>query len=150
MKITRKAASYDLCRTYGHAWFEQDADRPAPFGFYMWVQCERCDTIRKDIVTRWGGVLSRSYEYPDDYRDSEGHTREDYRARLLAPRVPEPVGREEKNIEKLKEQLRLARARQKTMVIETTATEDARPSGSAPARRPAKKAAVAVRRRVAA
>lgn len=148
MKLTRKQAGYDLCRTYGHAWFERDADRSAPFGFYMWVECERCQTIRKDIVTRWGGVLSRSYDYPDDYKDSEGHTREDYRARLLAPRIPEAVGREEKNIDKLKEQLRLARSRAKAQVIEATATEVGRPSGPTPARVPKRK--VAAKRRAAA
>lgn len=84
-KLTRQRV-YDRCRAVGHSWYEVDADRPPAFGYYFWVQCD-CGTIRKDILNRHGQLLNRSYEYEDDYKDTEKFTRSDYRLRLISHRV---------------------------------------------------------------
>lgn len=84
--------AHDLCHTYGHAWFEIDADKPPEFGFYSWLKCERCDTIRKDVVNHTGEIMSRSYAYPDGYlwsgdNGAERPSRNDYRLQLISLRL---------------------------------------------------------------
>lgn len=90
---TQLGAAFDECHAYGHSWFDVDADRPPSFGFYIWVQCERCTTIRKDTVNHVGELLARSYDYPDGYKESglDGEIRlgrSDFRLRLVARRSP--------------------------------------------------------------
>ena len=155
MKFKNRQSGFDRCRALGHAWYETEADRTPPFGFYFWTACESCGTIRKDIRNRWGDLLARSYEYPDDYKDTEGHTRQDWYARLMAPRLPDVTATEKKlgrDLDALKERLREARRLQRATqdVIETTATEVARPSRPASVARPGKVGSVAVRKRQAA
>jgi hypothetical protein len=150
MKMTRRQAGYDRCRALGHAWYEVDADRQPPFGFYFWTKCESCDTVRRDIRTRWGDLLSRVYDYADDYRDTEQHARSDWYARLMAPRLPEVDSNEKKlgrDIDAIKERLREARRLERQGLLETTATTDARPA--APARAPKRKTVTTTRRRAA-
>lgn len=83
-----KQAAHDRCRTFGHAWFETDADSTPSFGYYLWLQCERCDTIRMDTINIHGELGARSYRYPDGYKESEKITRADYRLRVLNHRTP--------------------------------------------------------------
>lgn len=83
-KVTvRQQHAFDQCRTFGHAWYEQDATRAPLFGYYMWLQCERCDTIRKDIVDLRGDLSSRHYQYPNGYKASEKLAKSEYRMRTL-------------------------------------------------------------------
>ena len=81
------------CRTIGHMWFPSDATRKPRFGFLLVLRCERCDTVREDLVDRTGFLLNRNYVYPEGYRDVDTMgTRADRRAWLvhevMAP--PEP------------------------------------------------------------
>ena len=78
--------AFDECHTFGHAWFEIDADIKPLFGYYMWVKCERCNTIRMDTIDAHGEWGTRSYRYPEGYRDGAKITRADYRIRVLSYR----------------------------------------------------------------
>jgi hypothetical protein len=80
----------ERCRAIGHAWYETEATVSPLFGVYFWLRCESCGMIRKDILDRFGGLLSRSYDAPDGYRatgDELDLTRADYRLRLVVARV---------------------------------------------------------------
>ena len=57
----------------------------------MWMQCVRCDTVRKDIIDVNGRVAARWYKHPDGYRNP-GPTRGDYR-KVLVTRVARPSGK---------------------------------------------------------
>jgi hypothetical protein len=74
--------NYVRCRTIGHAWYEIDADKPSPIGWYLWLKCERCDSIRMDTVDVFGKLTARSYRHPDGYRDAAKMTRSQYRVVL--------------------------------------------------------------------
>lgn len=157
MKMTRRQAGYDRCRALGHAWYEVDADRPPPFGFYFWTKCESCDTMRKDIRTRWGDLLSRSYEYEEDYKDTEQHTRGDWYARLMAPRLTDETTDEKalgRDIDAIKERLREARRMERSGLLTSTTAPPARATAAAVAgtvgvRPPARPKTVPKTRRVA-
>lgn len=89
---TQLGAAFDECHAYGHSWYDVDADKPPAFGYYIWVRCERCTTIRMDTVNHVGELLARSYVYPDGYKESgrEGEirlARTDFRLRLVARRT---------------------------------------------------------------
>lgn len=85
--------SYWPCRTYGHAWMEVPAERPATAGHPLWLRCERCQTVRIDVLDRRdAAMISRRYEYPDGYRkavDEEPMTRQDFRLLLIRQRIEE-------------------------------------------------------------
>lgn len=59
------------CRLMGHAW---DTFTPVEFhGTSMWrrsfhLRCVRCGTIRHDALDSRGQLMTRRYEYPDEYR----------------------------------------------------------------------------------
>lgn len=83
-KTTPGAAKFVDCRTFGHSWMEIEADRnPKGYGWYMKLQCERCHTVRSDIVNHHGDVMTRSYEYPESYKDADHWTRSDWRMQFL-------------------------------------------------------------------
>lgn len=112
-----RQAGYDRCRGVNHAWYDIDADRNPSFGYPMWLKCDSCGTIRKDIVDRHGNVLDRQYDYPPDYKDSEGHSKADFRARLIAPRINgfrddpiEPIKRDQVSDSTFREYLHEARS----------------------------------------
>lgn len=68
---------YVRCRTYGHAWYEIFPNLgPPPTGWRLCLRCERCGTVRHDIVGYAGDVQARYYDHPDDYKYS-GTTGED-------------------------------------------------------------------------
>lgn len=77
---------FDQCRTFGHAWFEIDADKQSPIGFYIWLKCDRCDMIRMDTVSLRGNLTARSYRQPAGYALSEKVTRADFRMKLYKSR----------------------------------------------------------------
>jgi hypothetical protein len=82
-KSTPGALKHVDCRTFNHAWVPVEADRNPQIGWYMNMRCERCGTVRKDIVNRFGEVERRRYEYPDDYKDTDGWARSDWRMQYL-------------------------------------------------------------------
>ena len=54
-----------------HAWFDHDGSgfRAPPFGIAVHYQCQRCTTVRRDIVDRIrGDLLSRRYYHPQGYQ----------------------------------------------------------------------------------
>ena len=82
------------CRTYGHAWHEYDSSQWKPeFGDALTLRCERCDTERRDSISRTSGeLLARSYVYADEYRygrDEEMPSRDEFRRLLLRRRIAE-------------------------------------------------------------
>lgn len=77
-----RTASYVACRTYGHAWDEIDADKQSRIGWYLWLRCQRCGTIRMDTVDRHGHLSERSYRYPDGYKSAVKLSRDEYRLAL--------------------------------------------------------------------
>lgn len=75
----------DTCRTIGHAWFETDHPTKRTSGvagWYLVLQCERCDCRRVDSINLRGDLGQRNYYYPEDYDRGEKLTRADYRVRL--------------------------------------------------------------------
>lgn len=79
---------YNLCKgPYRHAWGDHDGSgfgRPE-FGVAFHMQCSRCGTVRRDIVSRVdGGLLSRRYYYPEGYRDAKGERPTTEELRLYA------------------------------------------------------------------
>lgn len=60
---------YVQCRTFGHAWDDIPVTEPHPDGHSFWLRCTRCGTMRRDVFDRrWGGLVHRKYDYPDNYR----------------------------------------------------------------------------------
>jgi hypothetical protein len=74
--------SHVQCRTFGHAWYETDADKRSQIGWYLWLRCERCETVRMDTVDRHGNLSARSYRHPTGYKWSEKVTRSELRVIL--------------------------------------------------------------------
>jgi len=52
-------------------WDAIGAQRKPRFGILIMVRCERCTTIRNDLVDRGGFLLARYYDYADGYRDAD-------------------------------------------------------------------------------
>jgi len=82
-KTTPGSVKYVDCRTFGHSWVSVEANSNPTIGWYMVARCERCGTVRKDIVNRFGIVERRRYEYPDSYKDTDHWTRSDWRMQFL-------------------------------------------------------------------
>lgn len=61
-----------MCRrsVLGHPWEHyQDGEKGRPsFGVLFSLRCTRCGTRRHDIRGYRGELLSRSYDYPEDYK----------------------------------------------------------------------------------
>ena len=74
------------CRAFGHQWEPIEATRKPLFGFYAKLRCVDCGAERNDIVSRRGDLLSRSYTYPEGYRNMVG-TRADHRLSIIRDRA---------------------------------------------------------------
>lgn len=79
---------FDECKgPWRHAWFDHDGSgfsRPE-FGVALHVQCFRCGTVRRDVVSRIDGqLLSRRYYYPEGYRDAKADKPSTEQLRLYA------------------------------------------------------------------
>lgn len=68
--------AYDDCKgVLRHAWYEVPTDRTAHghrtefIGTPRWFQCERCNTIRKEVWSSNGELLFRYYQHPRDWKD---------------------------------------------------------------------------------
>lgn len=61
--------SYLLCREVGHTWRPHfarlDDERQ---GFVRTLRCTRCKTLRHQLLSYSGAVLTSHYEYPDGYQ----------------------------------------------------------------------------------
>lgn len=56
------------CRSLGHAWQQCQADRKPQFGELFVYQCQRCLSIRDDIISaKYGELLSRGYRMAAGY-----------------------------------------------------------------------------------
>ena len=82
-KATPLAIQWTDCRTFGHSWVSIEAKTNPAIGWYMVARCERCGTVRNDIVNRYGVVERRRYEYPDSYKDTDHWSRSDWRIQFL-------------------------------------------------------------------
>lgn len=75
---------YQRCHAIGHRWENIPVQRAPAFGAAIDLRCENCATVRRDILSRFSGVLvSRYYLYPDDYHDYERHDKAWWRASFL-------------------------------------------------------------------
>lgn len=74
MSRSRKSDFHECRGAYRHAWFDHDGSgfgRPE-FGAAFHVQCFRCGTVRRDVVSSVDGrLLSRRYYYPEGYAWTE-------------------------------------------------------------------------------
>lgn len=71
------------CRIFGHAWESTEVDRNPGIGWYMNLRCTRCNTVRMDIVNRFGAVERRRYVYPDSYKDTDRWDRSLWRLQFV-------------------------------------------------------------------
>jgi hypothetical protein len=74
------------CRTIGHCWYPIDAQRRPQWGVLWQLRCERCQSVRDDIVGSTGLLESRAYNYTEGYKDAglAQDNQADRRAWLLA------------------------------------------------------------------
>jgi hypothetical protein len=64
---------YWECRHLGHSWDSIPVTQRPPWGVSMWFRCERCTTIRYDIINYFSGeLMSRRYSWPDGYKMATG------------------------------------------------------------------------------
>jgi hypothetical protein len=57
------------CRSLGHAWTQCAPDRKPQFGELQVFQCQRCLSIRDDLVSaKYGELLSRGYRPAPGYQ----------------------------------------------------------------------------------
>jgi hypothetical protein len=82
--------SYLMCRrsVLGHPWepIVDNQKRPADFGTRFTLLCPRCGTKRHDVRDWNGALITRQYEYPDDYKLSGQVTSEELWAEVLVRR----------------------------------------------------------------
>ena len=75
MRLVSSTTDYSDCRLLRHAWdrlgVELDPEATV-WRYKLRFRCARCGTVRSDAVNAYGEVASRSYDYPDGYRYSEG------------------------------------------------------------------------------
>jgi hypothetical protein len=56
------------CRSLGHSWLQCAPDRKPQFGELQVFQCQRCLSIRDDLVSsKYGELLSRGYRMTPGY-----------------------------------------------------------------------------------
>ena len=82
--------AYLMCRrsVLGHPWepFTDKTKGPADFGTRFSLRCPRCGTQRHDVRNWNGALVTRQYEYPDDYKLSGQVTSEELWAEVLVRR----------------------------------------------------------------
>jgi hypothetical protein len=88
-RIAATAADMVTCQTIGHCWYPIDADRRPAFGWLWSLRCDRCGTVRDDLVDHRGDLLSRGYRYPEGYRDAALNTSRAERRRGLLTAEPQ-------------------------------------------------------------
>ena len=80
--------AYLECRTYGHAWYEIQSERPLESNtWWLTLRCKRCKTLREAPVSALtGDTDGNRYKYPDGYRLDEKVTRSQFRQTLARRR----------------------------------------------------------------
>lgn len=75
------------CRDWGHSWTGYVVERLAGTRFKETLVCERCGAMRARVISKTGGILSRSgYRYRDGYLQDPKEpkrTRAELRTELL-------------------------------------------------------------------
>ena len=60
-----------VCRDLMHSWRPHTAyetrDRRKLVGYERVLKCRTCGTERTDKLNTWGGIVGRTYAYPDGY-----------------------------------------------------------------------------------
>jgi len=81
----RPSNPYARCRTLGHSWDPIPVTKPPTYGVAIDLRCEHCHTVRRDTISRiTGDLMTRRYDYEDDYRDVEHSTRSIWRGRWIS------------------------------------------------------------------
>ncbi len=81
---------YTTCRSIGHMWIETDVETAPQWGVPLWLRCERCNSVRKDVYDINGNLSHRSYAHSEGFLrqwGSDRPTRHDFRMILLAKRM---------------------------------------------------------------
>lgn len=82
--------AYLMCRrsVMGHPWeaYNDNSKAPADSGTRFSLLCPRCGTKRHDVRNWNGSLITRQYEYPDDYRLSGQVSSEELWAEVLVRR----------------------------------------------------------------
>lgn len=61
--------SYLQCRELGHNWRPHTARWSSEFeGFERRLRCTRCRTVREQVLSAHGAVVTNQYLYPDGYQ----------------------------------------------------------------------------------
>lgn len=81
---------YLACRDLGHAWRHERFDTAGAdtYAYERTLKCRSCRTRRRDVVTAWGEVVRRHYDYADGYRldgygESYAFRRDDFRREVM-------------------------------------------------------------------
>ena len=60
--------SHILCRDYGHSWRPHTVSELAKgAGYEQTLKCQRCRTMRRRVLDRYGTQLTNNYVYADGY-----------------------------------------------------------------------------------
>lgn len=54
------------CRDTGHLW-KVKSDNVESGRLFRVLVCSRCSTVREEIISKYGGLLQRTYTHPDGY-----------------------------------------------------------------------------------
>ena len=69
--IAELSAEALVCRDLMHAWMPYTAgpirDGKRLTGYERVLRCRVCTTDRIEVLNTWGGIVSRHYNYPDNY-----------------------------------------------------------------------------------
>jgi hypothetical protein len=82
---------YTRCRTIGHAWFDADSEWKTDLGVPMTLRCERCNMERREVWSRTGRLMYRTYVRPKGYLYERGEcpSKDEFRVAMIAMRLRE-------------------------------------------------------------
>jgi len=90
-KIDPAIEKYMACRLVGHTWriLSDDEDTyESRYGlFHLTLSCQTCPTVRIDAFDALGQVMTRRYDYPDDYHTEEVTYRPEVRRAFVAAKA---------------------------------------------------------------
>ena len=91
MPANVSTVDYTRCRTIGHVWYDADSDWKTDRGVPMTLRCERCTMERREVWSRNGQLVYRTYIRPRDYLYARGErpSKDDFRLAMLALRLRE-------------------------------------------------------------
>lgn len=78
----KQPPTYTLCRDLSHSWGAYTAIKIGR-RFERALMCDRCDTIKIQVLDNRGRILSTKYRYPQDYlRKGHGRLNAEMRAAI--------------------------------------------------------------------